>query len=247
MNASPGPSLYGRLAEWWPLLSPPEEYAEEAEVYRQLLEDASDVPLKSVLELGSGGGNNASHLKAHFELTLSDASPQMLALSRALNPECEHVEGDMRTLRLGRTFDAVFVHDAISYITTEDDLSATMHTVAAHCRPGSAVLIATDEIADDFKPSTDHGGSDGEDRGIRYLEWSRPPDPGATFYVVDFAYLMREEDEVTVEHDRHVFGLFPRTTWLDVMGSAGLDVRSVTHTFSDGFTSEIFVGTRRST
>ena len=48
----------------------------------------------------------------------------MLALSATLNPECEHLEGDMRTLRLGRTFDVVFIHDAISYLTTEDDLRA---------------------------------------------------------------------------------------------------------------------------
>src|SRR3972149_1508073 len=60
----------------------------------------------TVLELGSGGGNNASHMKAHFKLTLVDRSPAMLAVSRALNPECEHLEGDMRTLRLGRGFDA---------------------------------------------------------------------------------------------------------------------------------------------
>ena len=31
----------------------------------------------------------------------------------------------MRNVRLGRTFDAVFVHDAIMYMTTEVDLRAT--------------------------------------------------------------------------------------------------------------------------
>ena len=52
---------------------------------------------RTVLELGSGGGNNASHLKAQFRMTLVDRSPGMLAVSRALNPECEHVEGDCAT------------------------------------------------------------------------------------------------------------------------------------------------------
>ena len=41
----------------------------------------------------------------------------MLELSRTLNPDCEHLEGDMRTLRLGRTFDAVLIHDAVMYMT----------------------------------------------------------------------------------------------------------------------------------
>jgi len=35
----------------------------------------------------------------------------MLELSRTINPELEHLVGDMRTIRLGRTFDAVLIHD----------------------------------------------------------------------------------------------------------------------------------------
>jgi hypothetical protein len=47
-------------------------------------------------------------------MTLVEPSVGMLAVSRALNPDLEHVQGDMRTVRLGRHFDAVFVHDAIA-------------------------------------------------------------------------------------------------------------------------------------
>ena len=108
----PFPKLYHELALWWPLLSAPEEYAEEAGVYRKALVDACAAPPRSLLELGSGGGNNASHMKARFEMTLVDRSSEMLAVSRAINPDCEHVHGDMRNVRLGRTFDAVFIHDA---------------------------------------------------------------------------------------------------------------------------------------
>src|SRR4029453_5363975 len=122
------PRLYRELAEWWPVLPAPHEDPEEAEDYRRLLVESSGGEAREVLELGSGGGNNASHLKAHFGLTLVDRSQQMLAVSRRLNPECEHVEGDMRSVRLGRTFDAVFVHDAIAYMTTEDDLRAVFAT-----------------------------------------------------------------------------------------------------------------------
>ncbi|MDQ4094738.1 MAG: class I SAM-dependent methyltransferase [Actinomycetota bacterium] len=245
MSQAREPRLYSELARWWPLFSPPDEYTEEAALYGSLLENATDQTVKTVLELGSGGGNNASHLKGRFDLTLSDVSQAMLTISQELNPECEHVRGDMRTLRLGRIFDAVFVHDAISYITTEEDLGAVMVTIASHCRPGGAVLVTADEIADRFEPSTEHGGSDADDRGIRFLQWSHSPDPSTTSYLVDYAYLIREGHNVTVEHDRHVCGLFPKSTWLDLMDSAQLDVEARTHTFSDGFTSEIFVGTRR--
>src|SRR5690606_24963175 len=99
--------MYTELAEWWPLLSAPEDYAEEAALYAHTLRDhgASGVgqARPHVLELGSGGGNNAVHLiAAGFDMTLVDLSPEMLAVSRRLNPHAEHVQGDMRTVRLGR-------------------------------------------------------------------------------------------------------------------------------------------------
>jgi hypothetical protein len=53
------PRLYGDLASWFHLLTSPEEYAEEAEIYRQLLVGAADESIRTVLELGCGGGNNA--------------------------------------------------------------------------------------------------------------------------------------------------------------------------------------------
>lgn len=95
------PALYHELADWWPVLSAPEEYAEEAQFYARTLAAASASPIRTVLELGSGGGNNALHMKQHFELTLVDLSPGMLAVSRRLNPDCEHIQGDMRSVRLG--------------------------------------------------------------------------------------------------------------------------------------------------
>ncbi|HIN10817.1 MAG TPA: class I SAM-dependent methyltransferase, partial [Acidobacteria bacterium] len=96
---APLPRLYSDLADWWPLLSSPGEYVEEASFYRRTLVDASSAPPRTLLELGSGGGNNASHLKAYFQLTLVDLSPSMLAVSRTLNPTCEHIVGDMRDVR----------------------------------------------------------------------------------------------------------------------------------------------------
>ena len=115
------------------MLSPPEEYEEEAAYYLGVLTEHGRVPPEALLELGSGGGNNASWIKRAFHrLTLVDLSPDMLDVSRRLNPECEHVLGDMRSVRLRRRFDCVFVHDAICYMTTQDDLRAVFETARAH-------------------------------------------------------------------------------------------------------------------
>ncbi len=165
--------LYTDLADWWPLLSAPGDYAEEAEFFRSTLEAACGRPLRTMLELGSGGGNNASHLKAWFEMTLIDPAPGMLAVSHALNPECEHLAGDMRTVRLGRQFDAVFVHDAVCYMTTETDLRLAIETAFVHCAPAGAALFAPDYVRETFRPPyTSHGGEDGAGRAMRYLEWT---------------------------------------------------------------------------
>lgn len=246
-DASDTPKLYAELASWWPLLSTPVDYAEEAAFYRRALVDACERPPETLLELGCGGGNNASHLKAHFRMTLADRSPGMLAVSRALNPECEHVEGDMRTLRLGRLFDAVFIHDAIAYMTTEQDLRSAMETAFAHCRPGGAALFCPDHVREIFRPRTAHGGHDGESRSLRYLEWSWDPDPADTTYENHMVYLLREEDgSVRVEHDRHLLGLFGRDDWLRLLRETGFEPRPLPFVHSElepG--TEVFVGVKR--
>jgi SAM-dependent methyltransferase len=265
------PRLYADLASWWPLLDPVAAYADEAGFYRRTLESACDGVVRTLLELGSGGGNNASHLKRHFGLTLVDASPQMLEVSRAQNPECEHAQGDMRTARLGRTFDVVLIHDAIGYMTTPADLRAALETAFVHLRPGGAALFAPDYVRETFTPETSHGGHDGATRALRYLEWVWDPDPSDTSYTVDYAFVLREgtgsvrqahgnggdgnggdgrggdgHSSVRVEHDRHLLGVFPRDEWLRLMGDVGFgDVVRLPHR-DPGIDREldVFVGRR---
>jgi dienelactone hydrolase len=121
----------------------------------------------------------AYHLKGRFDCTLADLSPEMVAVSRARNPECAHAVGDMRELDLGRTFDVVFVHDAIDYLGTEADLAAAFATAFRHLAPGGLALFVPDHVSERFGPGTEAGGSDAPDgRGARWLEWcSSAPDP----------------------------------------------------------------------
>ena len=235
------PKLYGELASWFHLLSAPPDYAEEAEFARGLLTGASPTQPHTLLELGSGGGNNASHLKAHFQMTLVDLSPGMLDLSRTLNPECEHLSGDMRNVRLGRMFDAVFVHDAVMYMTTDDELRQVIETAFVHCKPGGAALFMPDVVRENFVSLTTHGGHDGEGRSIRYIEWTFDPDPSDTTYTVDFAYLLREKDKpLRAVHDHHVFGLFWKEVWMRLLERAGFQPRIV----SDPYDREVFIATK---
>ncbi len=190
-----------------------------------------------MLEFGSGGGNNASHMKRRFAMTLVEPSDGMRRLSLALNPECEHLPGDMRTVRLAREFDAVFVHDAVMYMTTEDDLRAALATVAEHLAPGGVALVAPDVTTETFSEATEHGG--GEDAGgrrARYLQWTLPPAPGESVFETHYAFLLREPDgRVTSAHDFHREGLFPRATWLRLFREVGLAARTIEGEEYDAF------------
>jgi SAM-dependent methyltransferase len=248
--------FYGDLAPWWPLISPPAEYAEEAAFVASVLGTAA-IPVREVLELGSGGGHNAAHLKGRFDLTLVDLSPDMLDVSRRLNPECEHHQGDMRTVRLDRLFDAVFVHDAIDYMITVADLRRAVRTAFEHCRPGGLALFAPDDTRESFTPYTDHGGSDGSDGlGVRYLEWTRlDPDGGgaadsdgggAATVLTDYVFLVRRPGcALEVVHETHRTGLFGRDEWLATLATCGFEPRSVTEvTDEDRAPRELFAGHR---
>jgi len=239
------PRLYGDLADWYPLLTPPEDYAEEAQIFLGLFRDACALPPRTLLDLGSGGGHNASHLKSGLAPTLVDISARMLDQSRALNPECEHVEGDMRTVRLGRIFDCVLAHDAVSYLTSREDVARTIETAFVHCAPGGAALFLPDYVRENFTTGTETGGTDGGGRGMRYLEWRWDPDPADDTYLVEMAYLLRGADgSVEVAHDRHVLGLFSRSTWLGLIAAAGFEARAVPfeHSTLPGRTHEVFLG-----
>ena len=241
-----GVHMYSDLAPWFHLLTHPSDYTDEAEFVTRVVDEVVGKDARTLLELGSGGGNNASHLKARFACTLTDLSPEMLALSRTLNPECEHLEGDMRTLRLERTFDVVFIHDAISYLTTEADLHAAIETAFVHVRPGGVVILTPDATTEIFKSETDHGGHDGEDgRSLRYLEWTHAPEPNTSTYVTDYAIVARGPgDELRVVHDRHTLGLFPEATWRRLIAEVGLELVDTTVENPYELEQAAFVGRR---
>jgi len=214
--------LYRELADWYPLVTPVGDYAEETGFYEKLFVAHCAHPARTLLDLGCGGGHNAAYLKQSFACTLTDCEPAMLDLSRRLNPECEHLQGDMRSVRLGRVFDCVLVHDAVSYMKTPEDLRLAVETAFVHTAPGGVALFMPDFVSENFQSGTDTGGSDCEGRGLRYLEWRWQTKPNDNTFVNDMAFLLRERDgSVRVVQDRHVMGLFPRAFWLQVIAEVG--------------------------
>ncbi|HEX5659527.1 MAG TPA: class I SAM-dependent methyltransferase [Polyangiales bacterium] len=234
------PLLYRELVPWYQLLDPREDHADEVAAYQAAFERANP-EARTLLELGAGAGNNASHLKQRYRCTLSEPSREMQALSLAQNPDCEHLAGDMRTVRFERTFDLVLVHDAIMYMTDEAQLRAAIETAFVHTREGGAAVFAPDVLRENFRESTDvHAGGSGA-RSLRCLEWVWDPDPGDSSFVVEYAFLLREGGEVQAIHDRHVEGMFTTETWLRLFASVGFRAETFTRPIDDRSVDTVFL------
>ncbi|MDO8836863.1 MAG: class I SAM-dependent methyltransferase [Vicinamibacterales bacterium] len=239
--------LYTDLAAIVRLLSPPAEYAEEAAFWRCVLRARLGEGRHHLLELGVGGGHNLSHLTAEFDATAVDLSAAMLEQCRGLNPGVELFVGDMRNVRLGRTFDAVLIHDAVSYMTTEADLRAAFETAGAHLRPGGVFITSPDFTTETFQSPSVHTATHGDGTvDVTYFEFAWDPDPADTTVEVLMTYVIREGRRARLEHDRHVIGLFPNATWLRLCGEAGFEVDEQTFALGpEAKAYRLLVGTRR--
>lgn len=246
MMAEPGRErLYGDLAWIWPIMSPPEEYVEEAETFASVIRAHARRDVRTLLHLACGGGHVDNRLKEEFEITGVDLSNNMLGLARALNPEVEYVAGDVRTMRLGRTFDAVFIDDGIVYMLTQDDLRSAFRTAFEHLRPGGVMLTYVESVPETFEQNkTQCTKRSSGDTDVVYVENMYDPNPADTTYETTFIYIVRRGGKLVVETDLHVCGIFPLDAWRTGLRDTGFDVEELTFghsTFPEGFSHPMFV------
>ena len=236
--------MYHELAHLWPLVSPPEHYAEEGLWWREALRTRLGPGRHHILELGVGGGHNLSHMTAEFQATAVDISEEMVANSRRLNPGVIHHIGDMRTIRLGRSFDAVMVHDAIAYMVTEADLQATLATAIAHLGPGGLFTAAPDWFRETF-PGTKvrHRIQRQGDLELTFVEYVHDPDTRDTSLESIFLFILNQGGVVRVAEDRHLTGLFPLATWERLMAEAGFQVEKTRYVEDDHADAYRLIGT----
>jgi ubiquinone/menaquinone biosynthesis C-methylase UbiE len=240
--------FYTELAPYWPLISPLSDYQEEGDYFASLLRSLP-VPIREVLELGSGGGHCSFYLRQRFSMTLSDLSQEMLAVSAQVNPECEHIQGDMRSMRLGREFDAVFIHDAIDYMITAEDLRAALTTAFVHCRPGGVCVVAPDHVREHLALDTDCAGHDGADgRAVRFLEWSWDPDPNDDWVQTEYSFVLRDASgKITSAHESHRTGSFSEARWMELLREVGFSPeRVLEETTEERNPRVIFIGYKKS-
>lgn len=120
------------------------DYAAECDLIEQLFRTYGDGQIKRVLDLGCGTGNHAFPLAARgFEVIGVDRSDSMLAKARAKAPEHPvFYQGDIRTVDLGRQFDAALLMFAVlGYQLDNPDVIAALRAARRHLRPGGLLLF----------------------------------------------------------------------------------------------------------
>ncbi|MCS5666030.1 MAG: class I SAM-dependent methyltransferase [Dehalococcoidia bacterium] len=235
------------MAYLWPIISPPEEYSNEARYFRDVILEELGPGRHSLLELGVGGGHNLSHLTVDFDCIAVDLSPDMLALSEGLNPDVPHRVGDMRYIRLEKIFDAVLIHDAASYILIEEDLKDTFTTAAMHLRPGGVFMVAPDWVQETFPDGWVYDWDRRQGNiEVNIQEVMLDPDTTDTQVESTYTYTIKKGNETKIEVDTHITGLFPLSTWSGLMGQAGFDVEvRALPPNEGGYGSWLFIGVAR--
>lgn len=223
---------YGDLAWTEPLLAFPEEYADGARHFVKLIREQSRVEVRTLLHLGCGAGGHDHTFKESLEVTGVDISEGMLAQARRLNPEIRYIRGDMRTVRLGETFDAVAIPDSIGYMTTRADLRRALVTADRHLRPGGVLLIVAIAREDFRENNFVYTGRRGDVELVMF-ENNRARGPRSSTYEATVVYLIRRKGRLEIASEVHKQGLFPMAVWRSLLRERGfrLAQRKLDHSY----------------
>ncbi|MGB7063380.1 MAG: class I SAM-dependent methyltransferase [Candidatus Zixiibacteriota bacterium] len=217
--------LYNDLAWLWPIWEDVEVYREESELFARLIRKHAKIKVRTLLDVGCGGGKNTFHLKRHFEVTGIDVSKAMLANAKKLNPECTFRPADMRNFELKRQFDSVLINDATAYMTTSRDLLKALKGAYRHLKAGGVMITHPEECRESFKQNeTTIWKAKTDDMEVTFIENQFDPNPKDDTYEKTLLYLIRKKGKLRIEHDSHVCGLFKLSTWRESLRKAGFRV-----------------------
>ncbi len=143
-------SVFEKYARYYHLLYRDKDYAGEVKFVHHLLQSQAPTA-RSLLELGCGTGAHAVLLaREGYEVhgidqsaeMLEQAQQRILTLSPAHKSKLQFSQGDIRTVRLQRKFDAVIsLFHVFSYQVTNEDLQSAFATAKAHLHPGGILIF----------------------------------------------------------------------------------------------------------
>jgi len=225
--------LYGDLARYYDKIYQGKDYVKDIDRLQGLLDRYGPPPGDELLDIGCGTGNHVEILEKRFRCTGVDVEEEMLAIAREKVPSATFVEGDMRSIDLGREYDVVTsLFGTLGYARDEDGLWGTIENMARHLRPGGLMVVdpwyTPDRWIDGFVNLTTVDEPELKiarvGHSTRIEEISR----------MELHYLVAEKG-VGVRHyeEVHEMGLFEVELVLGSMREAGLDARFLEEGFAD--------------
>jgi SAM-dependent methyltransferase len=143
-------TVFAGYSRYYDLLYRDKDYAGEARFVAELIGRHAQ-SAKQVLEIGCGTGAHAVEwAQMGFDILGVDRSEGMLEAADARRSSLEpdvaarlsFQEGDARTVRIGRKFDAVTsLFHVMSYQTTNVDIAAAFTTAREHLAPGGVFIF----------------------------------------------------------------------------------------------------------
>lgn len=200
--------------------------AESAELHR-IIQDACPAA-HSLLDVACGTGAHLAELRRWYAVEGVDLSPAMLDEARKRLQGIPLHQADMRTLALGRTFDAVIcLFSSIGYITDPSELRSTVGRLAAHIALGGVLIldgwVRPDAWRGQRLPEPDIARDD-EVMVVR-LAFTRRK---GSITDLEMHHLVQTEAGVEYFSERHRLALTPTEDYVAAVEQAGLTARVIT-------------------
>ena len=219
--------MYGKVARIYDLLytrTGIKDYPAESEALHAIIQEASP-GARTLLDVACGTGAHLEILRRWYEVEGADLSPEMLEVARRRLLDVPLHVADMRTLDLGRKFDAVTcLFSAIGYVTELADMRSTIRRLADHVAPGGVLIVdgwvRPEDWGDDYRGGPDVAADD-ETMVVR-LSFSRR---AGSITEMDLHHLVRDADGIEHFSEHHRLALVPTEEYMAAFESAGLRAR----------------------
>jgi SAM-dependent methyltransferase len=238
--------VYDKSARIYDLLyvgSGIKDYPAEAAELHRIIQEASPAA-QTLLDVACGTGAHLVEMQQWYAVEGVDLSPAMLAVARTRLPGIPLGEGDMRTLDLGKTFDAVTcLFSSIGYMTNPAELHAAIARLAAHVAPGGVLIVdgwvRPGQWRDNYRPDSPDVASDDEVTVVR-LSYSRRD---GSITELEMHHLVQTDAGIDYFIEPHRLRLAETDEYVAAVTDAGLEARVVPDYMPN---RDRIVGTRRS-
>ena len=216
------------------------DYAAEAYKIHDFIQKHKRTAGNTLLDVACGTGMHAEFLSQNYQVTGTDLNVRMLRVARKKHPQIRFLEGDMRSLNMGRQFGAVTcLFSAIGYMKTKTDLQKAVRSMSHHLLPGGVLLVEpwfSEEQWNVGRVSINRV----EKSEIKIVRMALARKRGKVS-LLEFQYLIGTSRGIEHLKEHLELGLFDHQEYMDAFTRAGLDV---THDLEGIFGRGLYIGTR---